>query len=392
MDDNTIIDELENLTNSRPQQHRPLRFHLVVAAVIIAIAGGLSWYYLATPITTKVRKHHSIEPLIEVKQARSSSLPYSFKAMGVVEADTLIELKPQVTGSLLSLNPQFTPGGFLQKNEIIATIDPVDYQLTLEQIKAQVAQAQAELDLELGRQFVAQKELELLGEQVTTKERELMLRIPQMNAARAALQSAQAKEEIATNELAHTTIRAPFAAVTLQKNADRSSRVAPATTIGTLAGTEKFRLRITIPKRQLQWIQTGDTPSSIRIGEGVEQRSGTITHIAPELEENSRMAVIYAVVDDPLCRKPENKGKAPLLLNSMVEVEIVGAQLEDVFVLKRHHLAAESAVFILDKDLRPTLRRVEIIARNRQHLFIAGGIKEGEHLVVSGLASLKREQ
>ncbi len=323
MADNKIIDELENLAGSRVQQHRPLRFHLVVAAVIIAIAGGISWYYLATPAATKARKHHPIAPLIEVEQARSSTLPYSFKAMGIVEADTLIELKPQVTGSLLSLNALFTPGGFLQKNEIVATIDPADYQLALEQIKAQVAQAQAELDLELGRQFVAQKELELLGEEVTAKERALMLRTPQMNVARAALQSAQAKKEIAANELAHTTIRAPFAAVTLQKNADRSSRVAPATTIGILAGTEQFRIRITIPTRQLQWIKTGDKPSTIRIGEGEKQRSGTITHIAPELEEHSRMAVIYAVVDDPLCLKAENRNKPPLLLNSLVEVEII---------------------------------------------------------------------
>ncbi len=391
MDSNKITDELENLTSAEPEQRSPL-FHIVAAVIIIAIAGGLAWYYLKTPVKTKPRTHHAIAPLIEVQQVHRTSVAYSFQAMGIVEADTFVELKPQVTGPLLSVNAQFTPGGFLQQGEIVATIDPGEYQLVLDQMEGEEAQAEAKLNLEMGRQLVAEKEFELLGKEVSAKEKELMLRIPQMNAALATLQAAQAKKRLAADNLAQTRICAPFAAITLRKNVDCGSRVTPQTTIGSLVGTERFRIRIAIPRQQLQWIRITDTPSTIRIRQGKQQRSGIITHISSELEEGSRMAVIYAMVDDPLSLKPENSDKPQLLLGSLVETEIIGARLEDVVAIDRSQLATENSVFILDKDGHPSLRQVEIIARNRHQVFITDGITEGDTIVTAGLTSLKKAQ
>ncbi len=393
MDNNKITDELDYLKQPRPRQY-PLVLQLVIAAAIIAIAGGLGWYYLAHPLKTTRSRRVPVQPLFEVQRVYLSSVPYSFYAMGTVEADRVIDLKPRVGGSVLSVNAQFTPGGFLQQDEIVATIDPTDYQLAVERLRGEEAQAAAELSLERGRRLVAQKEFELLGKEVSDEEKALMLRTPQLKAAKAALISARAQKKLAAEDLLHTKIRAPFTAVVLNKTADLGSRVTPATTIGSLVGAERFRIRFAIPERQLQWIRTTPAdPSSIRILLGGDERLGTITHIASTLEEGSHMAIVYATVDDPLSLLPENSEKPPLLLGSLVQAEIIGARLDGVIALDRDQLAAESSVFVLDDNDRPVLRRVEIIARNRDKVFISAGISEGEAVVVSGLASLKgREQ
>ncbi len=405
MDNSNITEQLDNL--AQPQARRyPLPLQLGIAAAIIIIAAALGWYYLSHPLKTARSRRIPVQPLIEVQRVHPCSVPYSFHAMGTVEADKFVEIKPRVGGSLdkfvemkprvggslLSVNAQFTPGGLLQQDEIIATIDPTDYQLAVDRLQGEEARAAAELSLERGKRLVAEKEFELLGKEVSDSEKALMLRIPQLNAAKAALISARAQKKLAAEDLAHTQIRAPFTAVVIDKTAAPGSRVTPATTIGSLVGAERFRIRLAIPERQLQWIQTGANPSTVRIRVGSSERFGTITHIASSLEEGSRMALIYATVDDPLCLSPDNSGKPQLLLGSLVEAEIIGARLDNVIPLDRNQLADESSVFVLDNNDRPVLRPVEIAARNRGKVFISAGISDGEAVVVSGLASLKGKE
>ena len=55
-----------------------------------------------------------------------------------------------------------------------------------------LAQAQSTLTSELGNQVVAQSDFELLGLNVDERERALILRKPQLEAAKATVQSAQA--------------------------------------------------------------------------------------------------------------------------------------------------------------------------------------------------------
>ncbi len=389
MDNSKITDQLDNLKKQRLPK-RPLLFTLISAIVIIGVAGGISWYYLAHPLQTPQIKKHPIHPLIEVQRAVPTSAPYNFYAMGEVEADKFIELKPKVTGPLLSVNPQFTPGGFLQQGEIAAAIDAEDYQLALDRIQGEEAQAEAQLSLEIGKGMVAQKEFELLGQEVSPQEKALMLRTPQKNAAKAVLQSVRAKKRLAEEDLAHTEIHTPFTAFVLNKSADIGSRVTPAAAIGTLVGAESFRIRLAIPQQQLHWIRTTESnPSTVRIIIGKKERYGTITHISSELEKGSRLALVYAKVDDPLSLKPENRDKPQLLLGSMVRVEIIGAQLDNIIVLERNQMVGENSVFILDENAHPTLRRVTIAARSKDRVFISEGIENGEFIVVAGLASLK---
>ncbi len=388
MDNSNITEQLDNLAQSRARRY-PLPLQLGIAAAIIIIAAALGWYYLAHPLKTTRSRRIPLQPLIEVQRVHPCSVPYSFHAMGTVEADRFVEIKPRVGGSLLSVNAQFTPGGLLQQDEIIATIDPTDYRLAVERLQGEEARAAAELSLERGKRLVAEKEFELLGKEVSDSEKALMLRTPQLNAARAALVSARAQKRLAAEDLAHTQIRAPFTAVVIARTAAPGSRVTPATTIGSLVGTDRFRIRLAVPERQLQWIETGANPSTIRIRVGSSERFGTITHIASSLEEGSRMALVYATVDDPLCLLPDNKGKPQLLLGSLIEAEIIGARLDNVIPIDRDQLVGENSVLVLDNNDRPVLRPVEIATRNRDKVFISAGIKDGEAVVVSGLASLR---
>ncbi len=387
MDKNRIIDELEQLTRQAKKKHSFMP-QIIWALVILAIAIGLSQYYLLTPQHAVSRQKRTVPPLIQVVTARPTSVEHSFQAMGTVIPDKEVELTPRVSGQLISVAPQFTRGGHFKEGETLATVDPQDYRLALVQLEGEEAKAQAELNLEMGRQLVAAKEFELLGQKVTKKQKELMLRIPQLNAAKASLQAIRARKKIAEEDLANTRIDVPFPSILVEKRADLGSRVSPAKTIARLVGSESFLIRIAIPQQQLRWISAnGENASSIQICSDTGCRLGKVTHVASQLEKGSHLAVIYAKVKDPLCLKAENADKPKLLLESFVNVKIIGAVLQGVIAVSRNHLAENDSVLILSKNGKIISRKVDIIARNDNQIFISSGIEEGEHIVVAERSS-----
>lgn len=355
---------------------------------IILIAALITTWMMKTPPKAKAQRRTTVTPLVQVVTAKTGEGVLHLHAMGTVIADQSITLTPRVSGQVQEVNPHFTPGGFFKKDEVILTIDPEDYRLALTRLRGTVAEASAALNLEMGNQLVAEKEYELLDREVSSSEKELMLRKPQLEAARAALTATRAELEMAQRDLADTKVRAPFNAVVISKEVDRGSRVATSTTLATLAGTDAFLLRITVPEEQLKWIS--DTPgsaSSVLISSGADTHRGVITHISSSLEETSRMAVIYAKVEDPLCLRAEKQKKQPLRLGSFVQVEIIGSVLHDMIVLKRTMLHENNTVRILGENDRIIIRPVTIAAREGDTLYISEGIKPGEQLITTSLPS-----
>ncbi|MBM9518447.1 efflux RND transporter periplasmic adaptor subunit [Desulforhopalus vacuolatus] len=359
---------------------------------IILIAALITTWLIKTPPKAKTQRHTTVTPQVEVVTAKTGEGELRLHAMGTVIADQSITLTPRVSGQVQKVNSHFTPGGFFKKDEVILTIDPEDYRLTLIRLRGTVAEARAALDLEMGNQRVAEKEYELLDREVNSREKDLILRKPQLDAARAALTATRAELKMAQRDLADTKVRAPFNAVVISKAVDRGSRIAIGTTLATLAGTDAFLLRITVPEKQLKWIS--DTPGSaspVLISSGADTHSGVVTHIASSLEETSRMAVVYAQVEDPLCLRAKNRQKQPLRLGSFVQVEIAGPVLHDMVVLNRTMLHENNTVRILGENKQMIIRTVTIAAREGDTLYISEGLKPGDQLITSSFSSPRAE-
>jgi multidrug resistance efflux pump len=62
---------------------------------------------------------------------------------------------------VISVSPNFIPGGFLKKGEQIVQLDPTDYQLIIKDKENALAKAKFDLTLELGRQAIAKREYKL---------------------------------------------------------------------------------------------------------------------------------------------------------------------------------------------------------------------------------------
>jgi RND family efflux transporter MFP subunit len=371
---------------------------LFLSIAILGCGAVLASYYLKTGPEAKPRKHETSPPLVEVKQINYGSHRLIINGMGTVLAAKEINLTASVGGEIVNMSDKMVPGGFFAKEELLMTIDPVDYQLVVKRLQSEVGKVQNELELEMGNQLIARKEFEVLGQEVSTAEKKLMLREPQLEIQKATLAGVKATLAQAELNLKRTQVKAPFNGVVLSRSVNFGSRISESTVLARLVGTDEFWLKLAIPTAQLKWITFptgGRQGSEVRIflqetTKDPVYRTGRVVRLAADVEEQGRMAAVYVAVKDPLCLLPENSEKPQLpklLLGSFVRADIEGSELASVVTVNRDYLREGDSIWVMKDDNTLEIRQVDIVARTNDQVLIGSGLADGEKLIVSGLSA-----
>ncbi len=388
-----------------PQQHQPstpgeevktnlLRLFLPVIVVVISVAVAV-WMMQSGP-KAKPRAKTRNAVLVDVRPIELGSHTTTVSVMGTVKPQREVALKPRVSGEIIKVGATLIPGGRFNKGEELLAIDPSDYQLMVRQLASEVARVESDMQLELGRQRVAQKEYELLGESVSEAEKTLMLREPQLENSRALLEGARARLEQAQLDLKRTSVRAPFNAVVMSREVNLGTRVSPSTTLATLVGSDSYWVEAPIPASQLQWISIGQednaSGSPVRIYDSVawgpnRSRSGQLVGLTAMVEENGRMAKLLAEIPDPLSLQKTSSEQPTLLLGSYVRVEIAGKLLPKAAAIERNLIHNGEQLWIMDDEGRLDIRTVEIAFRGQNQVLVTGGVSHGEKLITTNLPS-----
>ncbi|MDZ7690353.1 MAG: HlyD family efflux transporter periplasmic adaptor subunit [Balneolaceae bacterium] len=159
----------------------------------------------------------------------------------------------------------------------------------------------------MGRQDVALKDYQLVEDTLSAENRALVLREPQLESARASVQSVRAAVEQAEVELERTTIKAPFSAHILSRNVNVGSQVSPGNNLGRLVGLDEYWVEATVPQSHLQWLsfpQDGEQGSEVTVRNRTawnpdEHRTGQLFKLVGSLEGQTRMARVLVSVAGP---------------------------------------------------------------------------------------------
>ncbi|MBW2013011.1 MAG: efflux RND transporter periplasmic adaptor subunit [Deltaproteobacteria bacterium] len=391
MADNRFINILTGKHSNPGPSRRPI-LRIVISLIVLGVGVGAASYLKNSAPRTQKRPPAKLTPVVRVETVQPSSYQIVVTAMGTVIPDREIVLKPRVSGEIVEIHPEFTEGGILKKGIKVLQIDPKDYELNLEQKQSAVTDAEYALKLELGHQEVAQREWELLNgnNPAQDMEKELALRKPHLDKARANLAAAQADFKKAMLDLERTHIMVPFNAMVRTKTVDLGSQVTPQEPLAELVGTDAYRIQTSIPPDRLGWIQipgqAGDSGSTARIiyDQGHEC-SGIVTRLMGDLSTEGRMARILVEVTDPLGLKASSQRRPPLLIGEYVRVEIQGRKLDGVFKLPRTALRDNSSVWIAGENQTLKIRKVRPIWRDADVVLLKEGLKPGERLIVSDL-------
>ena len=363
---------------------------------VVCVGGVAAGRLIQTAPHAKPRPPVRTAAMVETTPVSYSSENTTLTAMGTVCPALEVELKPRVSGEVISIGGNLLPGGLFRAGQTLLKLDPTDYRLAVRRLKSDAAKARADVKLEQGNQSIAQREYQLLGQVVADGDRELMLRKPQLDTVLASVEAVKAELEAAELDLSRTTVTAPFNGVVKTRNVNVGSRVNETTTLACLVGTDEYWIEVSVPVNQLRWIRIprrdGEPGSVVKVynqaawGKDV-CREGTVIRLAADLEEQGRMARLLVSVTDPLSLTPDHTGKPVLLIGSYVRLEIQGIELDSVVAVDRSLLRDGTRVWIMSPEGTLDIRPVEICFRDRNRVMISGGLSEGERLVTSTLST-----
>jgi RND family efflux transporter MFP subunit len=334
--------------------------------------------------------------LVDVVEVERGNYRPEIVTTGTVIPAKDIVLSPRVSGEVMEISSNFTPGGFVKKGEVLLRIDHADYQNALKLRESELLQAEADLNIEMGRQNVAQKDLELLEEELAGEDKSLVLREPQLNAAKSRVEAAQAAVEQARLDLQRTTIRAPFDAHILSRNANAGSQVSPGQNLGRLVGMDVYWVEATLPPSKLRWLSfsgsENEKGSPVKILNRTawkkdEFREGYLYRLIGSLEGNTRLARVLVAVEDPLLQQTKSPELQPLIIGTFMETRIEAAEIEDVFRVSRGLIRKEETVWVM-MDNKLKIRDVDILLQDAEYAYITSGLNDHEKVVVTNLTTV----
>jgi RND family efflux transporter MFP subunit len=368
---------------------------MVVFCLVIIAAGALGAVALIrTAPQSQKRPPRQLAPLVSVQRVYPDSRQVVIQAMGSVVPESDLTLKSRVAGEIVQLHPEFTEGGIIGKGELILRIDDEDYRLLVAQKQRAVADADYNLKLELGRQEIAKHEWALLNgdNPGSDADADLALRKPHLEKARSDLVGARAELRAAQLQLERTRVHAPFNAIVRSTMVEKGSQVAAQETLATLAGTDQYWVKASVPVDRLQWFHIPDDhrrpgASAEIIYQGGARRQGRVEKLLSDLETEGRMARLVIAVSDPLSLKASAKGVPAMIIGEYVRVEIQGRRIDDAFRLPRTALRDNTHVWVAGKNDRLEIREVRTLWRDMHTVMLKEGLQPGDRVIVSDLAA-----
>lgn len=388
----------DNQQSENNKKKSPNRKKTIIVSLLILLAGVAAVVVIFQTEPTAKRGGATKETamLVDVVTVNRGNYRPTIITTGSVRPSKDIILSPRVSGEVIAVSPNFTPGGYVKKGEVLLRIDPSDYRNTLQLRKSDLHQAEADLNIEMGRQNVAQKDFQLLEEELAGEDKSLILREPQLNAAKSRVEAAQAAVEQAKLDLQRTTIRAPFDAHILNRNANSGSQVSPGENLGRLVGMDVYWVEATVPMSKLRWLDFPESElekgSPVKITnrsawEKDEFREGYLYKLIGALEGNTRLAKVLVAVDDPLLQKTDSKDLQPLIIGAFMEVRIEATEIEDVFRVSRDFIRKDETVWVME-DGKLQIREVEIPFQNADYAFVKSGLNNNEKVVATNLTTV----
>ena len=375
---------------------RKTRKIAVVAVVIIFFTtiSSLVWFF--KPETRSFQSNRGGSLTVETQTIVPRPYTVNLLSYGTIRPKIQTLLASQVAGQVVSINPNVRNGGFFEKGDVLAKIDPRDYEANVEISEATLMDAQQALADAQARSEQARDDWRRLGK--TGEVPPLVYRLPQLEAARAGVKGAMAELRKSQLDLQRTSIRAPYAGRVLRKAVDIGQVVSENTQMAEIYATDTVEIRLPLRNRDLPYI---DLPETFRYTNTSEQgykptlvRSelsgpaaweAKLVRTEGAIDETARQLHVIVEIDDPFGRERENQ--AQLKIGQYVTADLPGKTLENAIIVPNHSIYQGSYVYVVEKGLLQR-REIEVAWQNDEDALLGAGLKGGDELVLTPLGQV----
>jgi RND family efflux transporter MFP subunit len=342
------IHEIDKKPSTAPVRKKPIVGILQVTAVVMLIV--LAFVYsrapdqAASPATAQAPAQaltqkpsspaSTAAPLVTIVKPIMSSQQLAITSTGSVSVRSYVTLTPQVSGKVVSTSTALRNGGRFSAGETLVALEQRDFILALAQVQADVASAQASLQLSLAEGSAALSNYQLLKPGKTPPP--LVAKEPQIAQARAQLQSAIARRDIQQTNLERSVFSLPFSGRVVESSADEGQILSVGQSFGRVYALDAVEVVISLAPAELAKIAPAENRLVTISAEGTTF-TGRVDRVAAERDSRSRFSQIFITID----------GNQPLTPGTFVSVKLNGPMLENTFMLPESALQVGQVFWIV---------------------------------------------
>jgi membrane fusion protein (multidrug efflux system) len=299
---------------------------------------------------------------VEVAAARQDTVVDAILATGEVEAIQSADIRPEVEGRITDI--PMREGVEVGEGAALFRIDD-------QELKAQVARAEAERDL---------------AEQALTRTRQLLEQnaasTSDLERAEATARSNRASLDLLKLRLARTTVRAPFAGVLGQRFVSIGDYVTTSDKLVTIQTVDPERVAFTVPERYAGVVRRGQKVTFRVASLPGEEFVGTVDFVSPAVQLPARTLLVKALVPN---------GRRHLQAGMFTEARLATEVRPRAVVVPEESIVAISGsyfVWVVQAE-KANRRTVSIGVRSPGEVEVKTGVEAGDQVVVGGLELLQ---
>ncbi|MES3628692.1 MAG: efflux RND transporter periplasmic adaptor subunit [Longimonas sp.] len=345
-------------------------------------------------------------PIVSTTPIELRSGALTVRGSGTVRPPREIDLTAEVGGRIVSVSDAFVSGGTFRAGDVLARIDPADYESQVRQARAAVTQRQFEVLQAREEVGVAKEEYERLRRRAdeapepdSTELGRLLFREPQLRAAEANLESAEAQLETAETNLERTALVAPFDGRIRTTMTNQGAYVAPGTPVAQLFSTEQAEVVVPLESRRAALIdrlwrtsaRETDRPRSAAVtlnyGDATYTWDGYVDRVEGALDAQTRTVNVAVRVDAPYDAHPDSDAddSPPLAVGSYVSVDIEGRSLDTYYAVPRRAVRNDGTVWTVEADTLLVMREVDVVQHVDDRAFVTGDLADGRPVITDDL-------
>jgi RND family efflux transporter MFP subunit len=312
-----------------------------------------------------------------------TTVPDYLEVVGTVRAAQTAQVSSQMMGNIREIRAQ--QGDHVQAGQILATIDDAQPRAGVEQAAAAVAAAQKETSAADSDLSLADSTLKRYQQLFDKKS----LSPQEFDEIKARRQSAEARRDMATageaqanaalaqarTSLGYTSVRAPFAGVVTQKNADPGTLAAPGMPLFTLEDARRYRLEAAVDESDIRIVRAGQSVSVSLDSLGSATISGKVDEIVPAADAASRSFLVKIALPSDARLRSGVFGRARFPRGERQALLVPQAAIAERGQLQ--------GVYVLDANRILELRYVTLGRTTGQQVEVLSGLEDGETIVAA---------
>jgi RND family efflux transporter MFP subunit len=344
---------------------------------------------------------------VRLVPAERGSLPRTVTVTGTLAADEEVVTSFKVAGRVSEIAVDL--GSTIDRNQVIARLDPTDFLLRIEQAEASLRQTRARLGLSPAgsddrvdpektapvrearavldearqnreraeklheKNYISKMDFDSAVSRLLVAESRYQASIEEVRDRQALLGQRKSELALARQQLADATLYAPIDGSVRERKTSVGEFLAAGAPVAVIVRTHPLRLKVSIPERDAAAIRVGQV-ARVRVEGDPSEHTGRVVRLSPVLEKQNRTLTVEAEVENRQGRlRAGSFATAEILIDAQQQAVLVPASAIVTFAGIEKVLA--------EKQGRAIERRIRTGRRTGDRVEVLEGLVPGDFIV-----------